>query len=495
MNKAFRGITVGLVAVTFLVIGLVLASQLSLTPTTEAGQKGLWTEGISDGASTRPGSFADLAADLSPAVVNISTATVVKGGSEMQGQSPFGQNSPFRDFFGDEFFKRFFDSPRRPHKQRSLGSGFIINKEGYIVTNNHVVKDADEIVVILKGGDEYPAKVVGKDAKTDIALIKIEPKNGLPVCRLGDSDKSRVGDWVLAIGNPFGLGHTVTAGIISAKGRELGAGPYDDFIQTDTAINPGSSGGPLFDMAGNVIGINSAIYTRSGGYQGVGFAIPVNLIKNIITQLKGEGEVTRAWLGVLIQQVTPEIQESLDLSTRKGALVADVVEGGPADKVGIKRGDVIIRFNGEEVGSQHELPTMVAYLPVGKKVKVILIRDGKEKNLTVVLEQMKEEQVLSGKSSEQVQEDVGLTVQDITSEIAKQLGLKDQKGVLVSDVSAGGLAAEAGIRRGDIILEVNRSRVANVESLTEIMKRDKDKRSILFLINRDGRTIFVALSR
>lgn len=495
MNKVFRGVTVGLVAVTFLVIGLVLASQLSLTPSTEAGQKSLWTEGASDGVSVRPASFANLAEEVSPAVVNISTATVVKGSGDLSGGRSFGQNGPFRDFFGDEFFKRFFQGPKRPYKQRSLGSGFIINKEGYIVTNNHVIKDADEIVVILKGGDEYPAKVVGKDEKTDIALIKIEPKNGLPICRLGNSDGSRVGDWVLAIGNPFGLGHTVTAGIISAKGRELGAGPYDDFLQTDTAINPGSSGGPLFDMAGNVIGINSAIYTRSGGYQGVGFAIPINLAKNIITQLKGEGEVTRAWLGVLIQQITPEIQESLNLPTRKGALIADVVEDGPADKVGIKRGDVIISFNGAEVSSQHELPTMVAYLPVGKKVEVILIRDGKKKKLNVVLEKMKEQQTLAGKTGEQLQEDVGLTVQNITDDIAKQLGLKDKKGVVVSDVSVGGLAAEAGIRRGDVILEVNRSTVADVKSLTEILKRDKDKKSILFLINREGRTIFVALSR
>ncbi len=496
MNKAFRGITVGLVAVTFLVIGLVIASQLSFTPPTEAGQKSLWKDGSSESSTSRPGSFADLAEELSPAVVNISTATVVKErSSDLGRQNPFGDRSPFRDFFGDEFFRRFFDGPKQPRTQRSLGSGFIINEEGYIITNNHVVDGADEIVVILKGGDEYPAKVIGKDKKTDLALIKIEPKNGLPITKLGDSDKSRVGDWVLAIGNPFGLGHTVTAGIISAKGRELGAGPYDDFIQTDTAINPGSSGGPLFDMAGNVIGINSAIYTRSGGYQGVGFSIPINLAKNIITQLKGEGTVTRAWLGVLIQRITPELQESLDLKTRRGALVADVVENGPAAKVGIKRGDVVISFNSQDVDSQHELPTMVAYLPVGKEVEVVVIRGGKKKTFKVVLEQMEDEPVIAGKSLEEHQEGLGLTVQDVTEQIAEQFNLKGTLGVLVSGVDPNGLAAEAGIRRGDVILEVNRSSVKDVKSMTEIFKRDKDKKSVLFLINRSGRTIFVALSK
>ncbi len=323
MTKLYRGTTAVLIAVSFLVIGIILASSLSLTPGTQAEEQSLWTEGDQGRKSGRPESFADLARELSPAVVNISTTTVVKGR-----QGGAGPGSPF----DDEFFRRFFPSPQRPQKRSSLGSGFIINKDGFIVTNNHVVDGADEIVVILKGGDEYPAKVIGKDTKTDLALIKIEPKNGLPVIRLGDSDQIQVGDWVLAIGNPFGLGHTVTAGIVSAKGRELGAGPYDDFIQTDAAINPGNSGGPLFDMAGNVIGINTAIITRSGGSQGVGFAIPVDLAKLIVSQLNESGRVTRVWLGVMIQQITPEIRDSLGLKSRRGALVADVVKGGPAEK-------------------------------------------------------------------------------------------------------------------------------------------------------------------
>ncbi len=486
MTKLYRGTTAVLIAVSFLVIGIILASSLSLTPGTQAEEQSLWTEGDQGRKSGRPESFADLARELSPAVVNISTTTVVKGR-----QGGAGPGSPFED----EFFRRFFPSPQRPQKRSSLGSGFIINKDGFIVTNNHVVDGADEIVAILKEGDEYPAKVIGKDTKTDLALIKIEPKNGLPVIRLGDSDQIQVGDWVLAIGNPFGLGHTVTAGIVSAKGRELGAGPYDDFIQTDAAINPGNSGGPLFDMAGNVIGINTAIITRSGGSQGVGFAIPVDLAKLIVSQLNESGRVTRVWLGVMIQQITPEIRDSLGLKSRKGALVADVVKGGPAEKAGIERGDVIVRFNGEEVQSQRELPTMVAFLTPGRKVEVVVWRDGGEKIFKVTLEEMEEEPAVAEGTQEEVQEGLGLRVQNITTEIAEQLGLTSTEGVVVSGVDPSGTAAQAGIRRGDLILEVNRAKVTDFKSLTSILKKDKDNKSTLFLINRGGRTIFIAVSR
>ena len=478
------------------IIGLIVASNLSLTPQTEARVEAFWTEGTTSAPKGQPPSFADLAEEFSPAVVNVSTAKVIKEG---QAQSPFGdENSPFREFFGDEFFKRFFgERPQRPFKQNSLGSGFIINAEGYIVTNNHVVAEADEIVVTLKEGDEYPAEIVGRDEKTDLALIKIEPKNGLPVCRLGDSDKTRVGDWVLAVGNPFGLGHTVTAGIISAKGRELGAGPYDDFIQTDAAINPGNSGGPLFDTAGNVVGINNIIITRSGGSQGVGFAIPVNLVKAIITQLKEKGSVTRAWLGVLIQQITPDMQEALNHSTRAGALVADVVENGPAAKAGIKRGDIIIRFNGDKVESQSALPTMVAFLPVGTEVNVVVIRDGKEKTLKVTLEEMTDEAVAAGPGvePEEMKEGLGLTVQGITPEIAEKMELDSTKGVLISGIEPASPAAEAGLRQGDVILEVDRKIVEDVSSLSKILEDTKDKKSVLFLVNRGGRTLFIAVKR
>ena len=487
MAKSFRGISVVAVAASFLMIGLIIASQFSLTPVTQAKTTSLWTEGNPGNSSGRPGSFADLAQELSPAVVNVSTTTVIKGR-----QGGPGPDSPF----GDEFSRRFFPRPQRPQKKNSLGSGFIINKEGYIVTNNHVVDGADEIVVILKEGDEYPAKIIGKDVKTDLALIKIEPKNGLPVIRLGDSDDTRVGDWVLAIGNPFGLGHTVTAGIVSAKGRELGAGPYDDFIQTDTAINPGNSGGPLFDMAGNAIGINTAIFTRNGGNQGVGFAIPINLAKRIVAQLKESGKVTRAWLGVMIQHITPEIQDSLELKTRKGALVGEVFEGSPAENAGLLRGDVIVRFHGEEVSSQRDLPTMVAFLPVGQKVEVVLLRNGKEMTVEVTLEEMEDEETaVAGGSSGEVQEGLGLTVRNITPEIANKLGLKGTEGVVVTDVDQNGTAARAGIRRGDVILEVNRTKVTDFENLNRVLEKDKDSKSILFLVNRGGRTIFIAVSK
>jgi len=496
MKKAFRSMTVGLVAVSFLVIGLIVASNFSLTPATEARTEALWTDGTGKASAGQPGSFADLAEKYSPAVVNISTATVIKEGDAQQ---PFGgEESPFREFFGDEFFKRFFgDRQQRPFKRSSLGSGFIINSEGFIITNNHVVAEADEVVVTLEEGDEYTAKVLGTDEKTDLALIKIEPKNGLPTCRLGDSDKARVGDWVLAIGNPFGLGHSVTAGIISAKGRELGAGAYDDFIQTDAAINPGNSGGPLFDTAGNVVGINSAIYSRSGGNQGIGFAIPINLAKSIVSQLEESGSVTRAWLGVLIQQITPEIQESLELKEREGALVGDVVKGGPADKAGIQRGDVIVRFNGQKVESQHELPTMVAYLPVGTEVKVVVLRNGKEKTFEVALEKMTDEVVVSGTETdtEEMKEELGFTAQNLTPELAEQLGLDSAEGVLIASVEPGSPAAEAGLRRGDVVLEVDRKKTKDINILSQVLEKAKDKKSVLFLVNRGGRTIFIAVKR
>lgn len=497
MKNMFRGTTIGIVAVSFLVIGLIVASNFSLTPDTQARTEGLWIDGASKAPGGQPDSFADLAEEFSPAVVNVSTATVVKEG---ENPHPFGggEEGPFRDFFGDEFFKRFFgDRPQRSFKKTSLGSGFIINSDGYIITNNHVVAKADEVVVILEEGDEYPAEIIGTDEKTDLALIKITPKDGLPICRLGDSDKARVGDWAVAIGNPFGLGHTVTAGIISAKGRDIGAGAYDDFIQTDAAINPGNSGGPLFDTAGNVVGINSAIYSRSGGNQGIGFAIPINLAKAIVSQLKDKGSVTRAWLGVLIQQITPEIQESLDLKVREGALVADVVEHGPAAKAGIARGDVILRFNGQRVESQHELPAMVAFLPVGTEVKVVVLRDGKEKTLKVTLEEMTDETVASGsvKEDEKIKGDMGLTAQNLTSELVEQLNLDSSEGALISSVEPGSPAAEAGLRRGDVILEVDRKRVKDVNALSDVLEKTSDKKSVLFLVTRGGRTLFIAVKK
>ncbi|MCK5422861.1 MAG: Do family serine endopeptidase, partial [Deltaproteobacteria bacterium] len=314
-----------------------ISSSLKITPAIKATEKGV-VENSGDSPINNSQLFVKLAEKLMPATVNISTTKTVK-----RRKRPFHQPSreedPFRDFFGDEFFNRFFGQmPQRDYKLRSLGSGFIIDEEGYIITNNHVIEGADEIKVRLSDKEEYDAKIVGKDIKTDIALIKIDPPNGLPVVELGNSDELKVGEWVMAIGNPFGLNQTVTVGIISAKWRKIGAGPYENFIQTDAAINQGNSGGPLFNTRGEVVGVNTAIFSTTGGNIGIGFATPINLAKNVVKQLKEKGKVVRGWLGVIVQTVTPELADSFGLKDRKGALVADVEEDAPADEAGIRKG-------------------------------------------------------------------------------------------------------------------------------------------------------------
>jgi serine protease Do len=438
-----------------------------------------------------PLSFADLASELKPSVVNISTTTVRKG----QSMNPFGGDESFRDFFGDEFFKRFFGGRNgrggnaQPYKSRSLGSGFIWDESGHIVTNNHVVEDADEIVVILEGDLKFDAKVIGTDPETDLALLKIDPKEAelMPV-KLGNSDKLRVGDWVLAIGNPFGLGHTVTAGIISAKQRILGAGPYDDFLQTDADINPGNSGGPLFDIEGNVVGVNSA-KSRSGA--GIGFSIPIKITKEIVEQLMGDGHVTRGWLGVVIQEVTQELAESLELPDTSGALVSDVLEDGPADEFGIERGDVIIRFDGDIVENQKRLPYLVANRTPGSKVEVELVRDGKTVTLTVKLGERKNG-VTEDEDDPKVAE-FGLSVQEITPELRKHLEIQTEQGVVVTGVSPDGPAADAGLRRGDVIVEVNRQEVSDMDAYRDALLKSKGKESVLFVIMRGKTSTFVVL--
>ncbi|NIW11368.1 MAG: Do family serine endopeptidase, partial [Gammaproteobacteria bacterium] len=328
--------------------------------------------------------FSQLAEKLKPAVVNISTTMVVKQQPSFRGRpSPFGEQDPFR-----EFWEKFFGGEMpRERETRSLGSGFIINKEGYIVTNNHVVENAREIIVTLHNEKDYKAEVIGKDKKTDLALIKIEAEEDLPVAPLGDSDKLGVGEWVLAIGNPFGLAETVTAGIVSAKGRVIGAGPYDDFIQTDASINPGNSGGPLFNFWGEVVGINTAIIAAG---QGIGFAIPINMAKEILPQLKEKGRVTRGWLGVGIQGVTSQLAESFGLEEKKGALVSQVFKDGPAEKAGIKQGDIILEFDGKEIKDFGDLSRIVASTPVGKTVTIKVFRNGKVIPLQATVAEMEE---------------------------------------------------------------------------------------------------------
>ncbi len=435
-------------------------------------------------------SFVEVVKKEKPAVVNISTTKVIH--KKGPGLSPFsGPNDPFREFFGDDFFYRFFGGiPQKEYKTQSLGSGFIIDENGYILTNNHVVENAEEIIVKLSDEREFKAEIVGRDPKTDIALIKIENHDHLPVVNIGDSDKIQVGEWVLAIGNPFGVGQTVTAGIVSATGREIGSGPYDDFIQTDASINPGNSGGPLFNTRGEVIGINSAIYTPSGGNVGIGFSIPINMAKRIIPQLKEKGSVTRGWLGVSLQQITKELAESFKLPSAKGALVGSVVKDSPAEKAGIKRGDVIIEFDGKKINKMRSLPSIVAMTPVGKKVKIKVIREGKVKTLKVKIEKMKDGEL--AKAGGPIN-NLGMSVQELTPDIAEQLGLETTEGVIVVRVERGSPSHRGGLRRGDVIIQINRHDIKNIDDYRSAMRKFKKGDTALFLIIRGSSSFYAAI--
>ncbi|MBW1773728.1 MAG: DegQ family serine endoprotease [Deltaproteobacteria bacterium] len=431
-----------------------------------------------------PGSFSELVKKTKPSVVNIRTVKVVKG--PQRSPHPFGQDDPLKDFFE----KYFRDHMPKEFKQRSLGSGFIIDKEGHILTNNHVVEGTDEIKVILSDKREFSAKIIGRDPKTDLALIRVEADSPLTPLSLGDSEKLEVGDWVIAIGNPFGLGSTVTSGIVSAKYRKIGAGAYDNFIQTDASINPGNSGGPLLNTAGEVVGINSAIFSGTGGSIGIGFAIPINMVKDLLPQLK-KGKVVRGWLGVMIQQINKELKEKLGLKDEKGALVADVMDGGPAEEAGIKRGDVIISFDGKEIKEMSELPYIVASTPVGKKVIVELIRKGRKKEFEVEVGEIKEEK--GAPAALEVKPKLGMTVKEIAPELARKLDLSEDKGVVVVRVDANSPAKDAGIRPGDIILEVDQEEIKDLEAYEEKIEDYKTGDTILFLINRKGTTLYVTL--
>ena len=441
--------------------------------------------------------FTVIAETLGRSVVNISTSAKVEAPKMQQRREPFGGGGGGggggqvpEDFW--EPFERFFGPmPRQPHTERSLGSGFIISKDGIVLTNNHVIENADEIIVKLSDDSEHKATVIGRDPKTDIAVIKVDAPDLTPVT-LGNSEALRVGEWVVAIGNPFGLEHTVTAGIVSAKGRFIGQGSYDQFIQTDVAINPGNSGGPLINLRGEVVGINTAIFSRGGGNIGIGFAIPVNLAKELLPQLEEKGKVTRGWLGVLIQKVTRDIADTLGLDKARGALVADVMDDGPAKDAGIQVGDVIVEFDGHAVGESNELPFLVARTPVGKSVEVTVIRGDERKTLTVTIEELTDE---GGAPEEGGSEDtLGMTVQPLTPEIAESLGIEEGiQGVVVSGVEPGSSADEAGLRRGDIILEVNRKAVADLRAYRKAVGDVEEGKTILLLVRRGANTIFVPL--
>ncbi|HKZ18443.1 MAG TPA: DegQ family serine endoprotease [Geobacteraceae bacterium] len=430
--------------------------------------------------------FAELAKKSKPAVVNISTAKVVKPKtpSRRSPSSPHGRD-PF-----EEFFERFFEHmPQRPYTSRSLGSGFIISDDGYIITNYHVVEGADEIKVKLSDAREFKAEIKGWDDKLDLALLKVDAKDHLPVAKMGNSDTVEVGEWVMAIGNPFGLGQTVTVGIVSAKERVIGSGPYDDFIQTDASINPGNSGGPLLNANGEVIGINTAIVA---GGQGIGFAIPVNMAKAIITQLKEKGKVTRGWLGVVVQSITPDLAKSFGLKEESGALVSDVVKDGPAEKAGLKNGDIITEFDGKKIREMNELPRLVAAAPVGRKVKVVIVRNGKRLEKTVVIEMMKES--TGGEETAVTKDKLGITVTAITPSLAEQLGIRDTKGVAVTEVKPGSAADEAGIAPGDVVKEVNETAINAVPAFERAVSSLKRGDVVRMLLQRGDATLYVALT-
>jgi len=467
-------------------LGLWLSCFLSILPLNAAQ---LWEEssGAATGEQPVPPVFVELSKHLKPAVVNISSKQTE--GKPAPSRSPFGgeENDPFQ-----EFFDRFFGGRGGRRRQRpSLGSGFIINSTGFIVTNNHVVEGATEIKVTLATQEEFDATLVGRDPKTDLALIKVNSPKPLPTVPFGSSDTLEVGEWVLAIGNPFGLGHTVTSGIVSAKGRIIGAGPYDDFIQTDASINPGNSGGPLFNMRGQVIGINTAII--SGG-QGIGFAIPINLAKEVLLQLHTKGSVTRGWLGVAIQRISPDLLKAFNLEDTHGALVSDVMADGPAAKAGLQRGDVIIGFQGNKVQDSTELPRMVAAIAPGTKVQVEVLRGGKKMTIPVTLGTLTDDKEAAAKlQPSDVEESIGLRVETITPELARSLRLDNAKGVVVSRVTPDSPAAEAGVQRGDVVREVNRQPVTDLESYTEATSHLTPNTPALFLLERRGSSLYVAL--
>jgi serine protease Do len=436
--------------------------------------------------------FANVAARVNPSVVTVFTETDVK----VQ-QQPFS-GGPFDQFFGDDFFKRFFQfpQPQGNMKRMGLGSGVIIDKDGIILTNNHVVDDADNIKVSLMDGREFEAKVKGTDPQTDLAVITIDAKDLQPI-KLGNSDKARVGDWVLAIGSPLNpqLEHTVTSGIISAKGRSaVGLSQYEDYIQTDAAINPGNSGGALVNLRGELIGINSAIATKTGGFMGIGFAIPVNLAQKVTKDIIEKGKVIRGWLGVYIQNISPEIAKALKLKVAKGVIVSKVQKDSPAEKAGLKEEDVILSYNGQKIDNSVELSTRVAGTSPGANVNLEILRDGSEKSVSVKLGELTPEktQLAQGQTS---YSDLGLKVSNITSDLISKYGLpNDQKGVIVTAVEQNSVATQVGIQEGDVIIKLNRVEINSVNDFNREIQKVKPGGNVLFYVKRGNGNFFVAFT-
>ncbi len=437
--------------------------------------------------------FSDVAEAIRPSVVSISSIKKINASQRFQRMPDELFNSPFRDFFGDDFFDRFFRfrTPQRGYVQKGLGTGVIVSDDGYILTNNHVVNDADEVAVKLSDDREFTARLVGTDPKSDLAVIKIDARD-LHAAKLGDSDSLKIGEWVVAAGNPFGLAHTITTGIVSAKGRaNVGVADYEDFIQTDAAINPGNSGGPLVNLRGEVVGINTAIFSRSGGYMGIGFAIPINMAKSIMNSLIKTGQVVRGWLGVAIQDLDRGLAESFGYDTTQGVLIGDVTKGGPAEKAGLKQGDIILRFNGKNVPDSHNLRSAVAATEPGSKVPVEVFRSGKRWTVTVEIGEL-ETAMASAKGTES-SVDLGMTVKNLTPEAASELGYERTDGVLVTEVDPLGAAAKAGISVNDLIISVQGKPVTNVTEFRREMAGHDLKKGIRLVVQSGSIQRFVFL--
>ena len=466
------------------VVGLVaLGPHLGFTSATPAP---IWSErpvSVTIAAPLPQPNWVELTRALKPAVVNISTKRVQEG-TPMQ--SPFGNDDPFQ-----QYFKQFGQPSRRT--VRSMGSGFIINPAGYIVTNNHVVDGATEIQVKIDDGRELPGKVVGRDPRTDLALLKVEA-TGLPVIPLGDSSQLQVGEPVMAIGNPFGLERTVTTGIVSATGRVIGQGPYDDFIQTDASINPGNSGGPLINARGQAVGINAAIFSQSGGSVGIGFAIPVNQAKSVVTQLAASGKVTRGWLGVMIQPLTPELAKGFKVPASGGALVASVQDGSPAAQAGVKAGDVITEYDGHKLTQTADLSKLVAATAVGRQVPLTVVREGKTMTLQARVARMDEPDRPAVAQNDEGKEPLGLTVETVTPNVGRELGLADARGVVVRGVQDSSPAEKAGIRPGDVITELAHQPVGNAADMKRLLAKHPQGAPVVVLLHRDGNSLYAALS-
>jgi len=494
MNRKRFYLTAAFILIIGVFVGLALSSRLDImTPLTAKNQ--VSSRSI-ETLSQLSDALSEVAGVATPSVVNISTTRVIK----QTDQAPF-------DFFDDPFFRRFFGDqyPQHPnipkeHKEQSLGSGVIVSEDGYIVTNNHVIEKSQEIKVLLSNKRDYKAKLIGADPKTDVAVIKIEA-TGLAALPWGDSNKLRVGEIVFAIGNPFGLNQTVTMGVIGAVGRaNVGIADYEDFIQTDAAINPGNSGGALINAKGELIGINTAIVSRTGGYQGIGFAVPSSMVKQVMESLIKYKKVVRGWLGVSIQEVTSDLAEEFGVKDLKGALVSGVMKGSPAEKAGIKQGDVILKFNGKDVEDTGHLRNMVSQSAIGTKVKVKLLRQKKEIEVEVSIAELPKKlgEAAAEEDAAESQEESnalsGVTVRELTPELAKRFGAGEgDAGVVVVKVDAGSKAFEAGIRQGDVVLQVNQKDIATIEDYKKAVARLKAKERILLLIRRKGEDLFLTV--